>query len=284
MPDSADTTCTDGTIIAACPASGAAGWGQDGNYSVVPPHLVAGTDTVEDTVTGLVWQRVPAPDTYDWWGARAYCAALDLGGRQDWTLPSRLELASILDVLRFPPSIDLVAFPGLGASEFFWTNSPALFSSLAFGIRFDEGFVYDHDPKSPGHVRCVAGGRLGPASRMTLQTDTALDAATGLTWQRGWQPATTWLAALAACESLTLAGQSDWRLPTLKELLTIVEDTALSPSTDVAAFPNTPAEWFWASTPGMIDSNYGQTVSFTDGFCTPAAGTQLYLSRCVRGP
>lgn len=55
---------------------------------------------------------------------------------------------------------------------------------------------------------------------------------------------------------------SDWRLPTLKELLTIVEDRALNPSTDIAAFPDTGAQWFWAGTPGLAPPDYGWTVSF----------------------
>jgi len=43
-----------------------------------------------------------------------------------------------------------------------------------------------------------------------------------------------------------------------------------------------PAEWLWAGSPGLAPPDYGWTVSFTDGFCTPAAVEQLYLFRCVR--
>jgi hypothetical protein len=283
MPDSATTTCTDGTGVTACPAPGAAGYGQDGNFANSPSQLVVSGDLVQDVVTGLVWQRVSPAQSYDWWAAREYCSALDLGGRQDWSLPSRIELASLLNVGRFDPSIDIVAFNG-EPSDFFWTNSPALFSSLAFGIRFDQGFVYDHDPNVTGRVRCVAGGKQGPASRLVAAKDTVQDTATGLEWQRATQPAAAWLDALAACVALDLDGHKDWRLPTAKELLSIVEDRALSPSTDIAAFPNTPAEWFWSGSPGLAPPNYGWTVSFTDGFSTPAAVTQLYVYRCVRGP
>jgi hypothetical protein len=125
---------------------------------------------------------------------------------------------------------------------------------------------------------------VAPAVRFTVAADTAHDNATGLTWQRACVAAQTWLDALASCEALVLDSASDWRMPTLKELLTIVDERAIDPSIDVAAFPDTPAEWFWASSPGLCSTDYGWTVSFTDGYCTPAAATQQYLTRCVRGP
>jgi hypothetical protein len=283
IPDSSTTTCTDGTGVTSCPTSGGTGYGQDGNYSINPAKLTVDGEVVHDEVTGLTWQRHAPAQSYDWWAAREYCASLDLGGQKDWSLPSRIELASLLDAGRSNPSIDLVAFAGEPA-EFFWSNSPALFSSLAFGIRFDQGFVYDHDPKVSGRVRCVRLGRQGPSPRMVIEADTAKDSVTGLTWQRGWQTAAPWLEAIATCEKLTLAGADDWRLPTIKELLSIVEDRAISPSTDVGAFPGNPAEWMWTNTPGLTPPNYAWTVSFTDGFSTPAAVTQLYIFRCVRGP
>lgn len=283
MPDSATTVCSDGTVVATCPTAGQPGAGQDGNYAVNPASYRVDSDVVEDNVTGLLWQRGTSPQALDWWQARAYCAALTLGGRDDWSLPSRLELASILDLGRYGPSIDVSAFSDAPA-DFFWSASPAMFASLAFGIRFDEGFVYDHDPRESGRARCVTQGRSGPASRFNIAADSAQDNATDLTWQRGWVAAQTWLDALASCEALVLDNASDWRMPTLKELLTIVDERAIDPSIDISAFPDTPAEWFWASSPGLCSTDYGWTVSFTDGYCTPAATTQQYLTRCVRGP
>lgn len=283
MPDSATTACTDAATVAACPASGQSGYGQDGTSSVHPAQYLVLGDTVRDLVTGLLWQRSPDLRSFDWWASHEYCEALSLGGREDWSLPSRLELVSLLDVGRAGPSIDLASFPD-APTDFFWTSSPAMFSSLAFGVRFDQGFVYDHDPRVSGRVRCVADGKQPPSPRYVSLTSTVRDQATGLIWQKGVQSARTWLDALAGCDQLALAGATDWRLPTLKELLTLVDEYALNPSTDVGAFPATPPEWLWTSTPGFAPSNYAQTVSFTDGFCTPAATQQLYVSRCVRWP
>jgi len=76
-----------------------------------------------------------------------------------------------------------------------------------------------------------------PASRFTDNGDgTVTDKTTGLQWQRcsqgqTWSGGTcagtatghTWQAALQLADVATYAGRSDWRLPNIKELASIVE-------------------------------------------------------------
>ena len=284
MPDSSSAMFSTGSsLVGACPSAGEPGAGQDGCYATHPSSYTTATDTVEDQVTGLLWQRVAPVQTYDWWDARAYCAGLDLGGRTDWRLPTRLELESILDVGRANPSIDVIAFPD-DRKDLFWTASPVLFSSLAYGIRFDEGYVYDHDPYTTGAARCVAGGAESPAERFALTAETALDTATGLMWQRAHTSAAAWADVLSACESAEVAGFSDWRVPSIKEFYTIVEERAIAPCIDTGAFPDNTQEAYWTSTPGALEAvNYAAwIVNFNDCYTTPAATTQLARTRCVR--
>jgi hypothetical protein len=47
-----------------------------------------------------------------------------------------------------------------------------------------------------------------------------VDEATGLMWQKGEPSEKTWQAAMDYCSNLSLAGHSDWRLPSLEELKT----------------------------------------------------------------
>ena len=73
---------------------------------------------------------------------------------------------------------------------------------------------------------------------------TVTDTITGLVWQRdgsdtragcitdGSNLTCTWTEAKAYCASLALGGVSDWRLPGMKELLTIVDFTNTSASID----------------------------------------------------
>jgi hypothetical protein len=82
--------------------------------------------------------------------------------------------------------------------------------------------------------------------------------------------------AKAYCASLSLGGVSGWRLPAVMELRTIVDLTRTSPSIDVAAFPGTPSEHFWTSSP------YAWDVDFVDGYSYSLDVGFHYRVRCVR--
>ena len=58
----------------------------------------------------------------------------------------------------------------------------------------------------------------------------------------------TWEEALSSCEALTLASQSDWRLPNIKELGSIVDVSEYNPAIDETAFPDTQSSDYWSST------------------------------------
>ncbi|MDY0004698.1 MAG: DUF1566 domain-containing protein, partial [Polyangia bacterium] len=150
MPDSDIQFCSDGQqIVSPCPTQDASGFGQDAQYSVNPLDYEITADWVLDRVTGLTWQRAVPAVSFDWWEAREHCAAMTLGGHDDWRLPGRMELVSLLDYGSLDPTIDLEAFPGT-PSDFFWTASPVPFLNLAYGVRFELGFIYDHDPYGSG--------------------------------------------------------------------------------------------------------------------------------------
>jgi hypothetical protein len=128
-------------------------------------ELVVSTDglTVTDTITGLVWQRDGAGTragcadgtTCTWAEAKAYCAALVLGGASDWRLPAPMELLTILDFTKSTPSIDLTAFPSTPADPF-WTSLPdAVSSGFAWYVYFDRGDLGSIFATLSYRVRCV---------------------------------------------------------------------------------------------------------------------------------
>ena len=51
------------------------------------------------------------------------------------------------------------------------------------------------------------------------------------------------------CKALTTGGHTDWRLPTIQELLSLVDYTRHDPAIDVAQFPDTKSNWYWSSSP-----------------------------------
>jgi hypothetical protein len=78
-------------------------------------------DTTYDSVTKLTWQRDPGPAVYTQPEALGYCEQLELTG-DDWRLPSRAELLSLVDPTRINPAIDRLAFPRVPARRF-WSSS-----------------------------------------------------------------------------------------------------------------------------------------------------------------
>jgi hypothetical protein len=60
--------------------------------------------------------------------------------------------------------------------------------------------------------------------------------------------------------------QTDWRFPNVKELSSITDKTRNNPAIDVTAFPSTPSNEFWTSTPYAGDSSLAWNVGFDIGY------------------
>jgi hypothetical protein len=142
----------------------------------------------------------------------------------------------------------------------------------------DAGFVI---PMTDADVDGSAeGGQLG-ASRYLPLDGTLYDTKTKLTWQQTPAPGTyTWSGAKSYCSSLPVNGVA-WRLPTLKELVTIVDFAAANPAID-HAFSNTPAEAFWSSTPFASSFGYAWYVDFRFGDSSSLAVSTRQDVRCAR--
>jgi Protein of unknown function (DUF1566) len=114
-----------------------------------------GDGTVTDNVTGLMWQQIGPTTLYSWTNAIAYCQTLPLAGRDDWRLPTAIELFSIADTGQSNPSIASTFFPSTPAARF-WSSTPvANSSSSAWGVYFNYGYAHIYDVTIPYNARCV---------------------------------------------------------------------------------------------------------------------------------
>jgi hypothetical protein len=129
-------------------------------------------------------------------------------------------------------------------------------------------------------------GLPNPASYDVSTPGIVVDKVTGLTWQRDVDAKTyTWADAKAYCASLVLEGACPWRLPTRIELVSILDNTHVDPAIDSVAFPATPPERYWSSSPSQSfpGSNYVWYVNFGAGDAYFFDGsTDLHRVRCVR--
>ena len=87
---------------------------------------------------------------------------------------------------------------------------------------------------------------------------------------------------ISYCAALTLAGESDYRLPTVAELQSIVDVTRAHPAIDPVAFPGTLDEVFWSATPSVGSPGSGWVVLFTDGGSSYYQSSFPFRVRCVR--
>ncbi len=103
-------------------------------------------------------------------------------------------------------------------------------------------------------------------SRFTDNGDgTVTDKETNLTWvKQDDGKRRTWSEAKEYCEKLTLAG-GGWRLPTVKELISIIDYDKHGPAID-PVFTGTQSSYYWSSTPDADDSSYAWSVYFSYGF------------------
>ncbi|WP_457671436.1 Lcl C-terminal domain-containing protein [Thiolapillus sp.] len=75
----------------------------------------------------------------------------------------------------------------------------------------------------------------------------------------------SWQQALETADGYSFAGYSDWRLPNIKELSSLVEQRCYGPAINLSVFPATPGSFFWSSSPYALYSGNAWYVGFGDG-------------------
>jgi hypothetical protein len=123
----------------------------------------------------------------------------------------------------------------------------------------------------------------GAASFTNNGDGTVTDNSTGLMWQQGESSAMTWEATLSYCEGLTLGNHPAWRLPNIKELESLTDDTRYNPSIDTTLFPNAHASAYWSSTTHASSTYYEWYVYFGSGYVSSSFWSNSRYVRCVRG-
>ena len=213
-------------------------------------------------------------DKLTWQQAQARPAALNAakyGAYSDWRLPTIKELYSLIDFRGIDPSgmpgaetSGLRPFIDSKFFRFAYGQSPeriidSQYASCTlyvnkgfrgygklFGVNFADGRIKGYDLAMPGgfrqktfFVQCVRGNpKYGINDFRDNGDQTISDRATGLMWSQedsgkgmNWEAALAWAQAKNRRKHL---GYSDWRLPSAKELQSIV-DYARSPDTTPSA-------------------------------------------------
>jgi hypothetical protein len=204
------------------------------------------------------------------WPAKLNAAGF--GGFDDWRLPSIKELYSLFDARgtdpsgpsgtdtsRLTPYIDTKFFKfaygdtrtgeriidSQYASSTKYVGKSARGFDKLFGVNFADGRIKKYDLQMPGgmdktfFVQCVRGNpQYGKNDFHDNADGTITDRATGLMWSKAdggkgmnWQDALAWVQKKNSEKYL---GHNDWRMPSVKELQSIV-DYSRSPDTTQSA-------------------------------------------------
>ena len=105
------------------------------------------------------------------------------------------------------------------------------------------------------------------------------DSTSGLEWEAEPAGPLTWQQAMDYAVALRLDGRNDWRVPTVEELLTLVNYDRVNPATD---FPRMPCEWFWSSSSCAGSASLAWYVAFSGGNVGNRGKTSTNYVRCVR--
>ncbi|MFC1642878.1 DUF1566 domain-containing protein [Myxococcota bacterium] len=275
-----------------------------------------GNGIVRDQVTCLEWEKSPSSSKFNNRAAISHCQSLSLGGHSDWRAPTRIEMTSIMDWTRNPATDAVFS----AASGFHKTGSNWILTierkgagttcgngDCAWAFNMGDGMVSNAKSAADSDaVRCVRGNGVGegfddpaqppPNHYTALSDDDVRDNYTRLVWQRNGKPLgdqmVSWQEAVSYCDDLTLGGQASWRLPSIRELATLVNEARVAQAINEEMFPNTQGKarsnnWYWASHQAR-NSSAAWGINFDDGFTGFNSGSAAWNTfgpswvKCVR--
>jgi hypothetical protein len=126
--------------------------------------------TVTHNKTGLMWMRClidqtwngttcsGSGQTYIWQNALQSVESYSFAGYNDWRLPNKNELASIVEDACYNPAINTFVFPNALASAI-WSSSRHPYDSFVWYVNFIDGRVYGDPATNMYQVRLVRGGQ-----------------------------------------------------------------------------------------------------------------------------
>ena len=294
-------------------------YGQDAHYlrkpysrSFTGPTLVGASDYITtDNITSLVWKTcleglsgancgTGTASTYTWTAAVSACTALNSGagyaGRTDWRLPSIKELRTLPNY-GTSPAYDKTYFPGTVSNNYWTSTVRAALTTNAYFMSASGGDFFGTKTTATYNARCVSG----TDSKIQTLTDngdgTVSESQTGLLWQKclngqnatdcsGTASSVYWSDAVTACENLSFAGRTNWRLPDVNELKNLIVDSQTGPYINLTYFPNLSNSDCWSSTSAITGPGSAWTADFSQGFARTRGKTFVvtFAFRCVSGP
>ncbi len=264
------------------------------------PIFIDGRVLIENK-TKVHWKNDAFITTKNYQDAANYCNGLSYNGKTDWRLPSIDELISIANR---GENNYFGSFNNIKTDKYYWSQTPykraankhfifsfklgndsvTLDTTLRYVTCVRKDFVLSPIfPFQPRFTRpgIFVSGNVITDSKTKLQW---LDPTNNFGFPIILTPASgTWQEAIEGCNNLSANGKSDWRLPNINELLTIVDRSKSSGNAFYDIFDTVAADTYFSSTTRNDDSSKAWGVNFATG--QDAAGiskSSVKKYRCVR--
>jgi hypothetical protein len=214
------------------------------------------------------------------------------GGYSDWRIPTIKELTSLY--LYSDESLAKYDYIVVNKWVPYWSSTTENYNpDYAWKANFKYYYGNFRDYKCyNGASMAVRGGQSGFLVNSAMETldavdkgsldgastaaggytdngdGTVTDKSTGLMWQKNASHAEfDWEEALNFCSQQSTGGYLDWRMPTIKELQSLVDYSRTSPAINILFFPGCFSYPYWSSTTNFASTytNMAFSVDFNDG-------------------
>ena len=199
-----------------------------------------------------------------------YCKTLKLGGFDDWRMANIKEGHTIADYGSARPTIHMKYFkdvfpgiPGYGdrGKGGMWGGPIAPdHPNSAWHLGFIDGHNMGYPRGGYKTTRCVRADNNGSyflPEFVNNGDESVTDKFTGIVWmQKASEDKMTWEEAIQYCEDLQFASQKDWKLPSNKELTSLVDLRKQKPAIDTSVFQDVDYKaYYWSRTPETRDAS-----------------------------
>ena len=273
----------------------------DGNYSRGSTHSYTAVDVndtnsqyiIRDNVTELMWDDdVNTPQT-TWDDALTYCEDYSYGGYDDWRLPTFNELFTLVYLSQQSPALFPATFTNSHLDQY-WTGSltpyynPSVYALQRTFVSLEYGF-YDIAYKTAElSVKCVRGTEDDETFSRDDTHGIVTDHKRGVMWQDDSgvsQSQSSLSGSITYCEDLTLGGYTNWSLPNLNEMASIVDleqyGFGINP-----AFQNDRGYYYWTSSLDTANSTDTAWLVYSGGGNSNLIYGSLisdrFYARCMR--
>lgn len=265
-------------------------WPNRSRYFTVSDQDDEGNFIATDSITGLSWTKRRFGRT-PYSVSESRCENLDFGGHQDWRLPDRYELQSLIDYTRYDSALDPTVFQNY-PGYFVWSSS-AYDDLKVYAVALNDGSVdiFSRDSGLTELVMCVRGAPASFSQSMQERWEAVevngevliRSLLSGHVWQSSFAEPMNWDEAVAHCEELSYGGRDDWRLPKILESSFFTDDRTETTLPSVLEGDSVARE-FWIGEP-WLGGPHGSawTMALPKLAIRPKNKDSDFYVRCVAG-